>query len=135
MRNIALIFLLLFTTLAYSLTFTDAVIDGRTVGGNIVSDRDTDPETPAFGNVQGSGNVTITWGEVNTDSNGDPLTVYYYELRYRTVGSTEYTAITIPAGFTGHALTLGTGSYEGFVEAISSAGVISTDAIFTFEVL
>ena len=135
MRKILLLFLLLFAGTLYALTVRDSVIDGRTVNGKNVSDRDTDPEIPSFGNVQGSGNVTITWTEVNTDSNGDPLSVYYYELRYRLVGNVEYTTITVPAQFTGHALTLSAGSYEGFVEAVSSAGVISTDSTFTFEVL
>lgn len=119
------------------LTFQNTVTPGRVVDGNLVSDRDQEPDVPIFGNVQnsGSGNVTIVWSEVTADSQGNPITLLNYELRYREVGTIEYTLILVPPAFVGHSLTESAGNYEGFVQAVSTGGYISTPATFTFNVL
>lgn len=130
-----LLVLLLFIPFLLALTVTDVVTPGRTVDGNMVSDYDEDGETPIFGNVQGTGGTTIVWNQVTTDTNGNPITVKNYELRYRLVGNNEYILIVVPGEFTGHSLTLSAGSYEGLIEAVDTSGLITTTAAtFNFTV-
>ena len=93
-----------------------------------------DAPPPAFGNIQGSGNVTIGWDPVVADDQGQPITLQSYELRIRLVGAPPYTFIAVPPEFTGHALTLSAGDYEGFVEAIGVSGYIATAATFNLTV-
>lgn len=136
MKIVGLLFLLFLTPFVLALTVGDATTPGRVENENLVSDRDEDPEVPVFGNVQndGAGNVTVVWTEVTTDTQGNPVTIHMYELRYREVGTTVYTLITIPPAFVGHSLTETTGSYEGYVEAVGDDGFIATAGTFTFEV-
>lgn len=126
--------LLLIPTLAIALTVTDVVTPGRVENGSLVSDAEEDAPPPAFGNIQGSGNVTIGWDPVVADDQGQPITLKSYELRIRLVGAPTYTFIAVPPEFTGHALTLSAGDYEGFVEAIGVSGYIATAATFNLTV-
>lgn len=126
--------LLLLAPLAYALIVDDVVTPGRVENGSLVSNAEEDPPPPAFGNIQGSGNVTIGWDPVVADDQGQPITLKSYELRIRLVGAPTYTFIAVPPEFTGHALTLSAGDYEGFVEAIGVSGYIATAATFNVTV-
>lgn len=120
-----------------ALTVTDTVIKGRVAGGNLISDADEDQEVPVFGDIQNSGNggnVTITWSAVTQDDEGNPITVLLYELRYKLNTDPDYTLVTVPPTFVGHALTLTAGSYSAKVEAVDTNGNISTAATTTFTV-
>jgi len=130
------ILLLLLPAVLLALTVGDVTTSGRTVDGNSVSDYDEDGEQPVFGNIEnaGSGNTTITWSEVTTDTNGNPVTIHNYEIRYKEAAETVYTTIVVPPQFVGHSFTLSPGSYSGFIEAVTDSGYISTDSTFTFEV-
>lgn len=123
-----LIPLILILPFILALTVTDTVTPGRVVDGNLVSDAVEDGEQPIFGNVLGSGSTTITWAQVTVDANGDPVTIKNYELRYRAVGSTEYTLVVVPSEFTGYATTLSAGNYEGTLEAVTDTGYVSATA-------
>lgn len=134
-----LLLLLFLPIIVFALTVRDVTTPGRVVDGNLVSDANPNPEVPVFGNIQnsGNGNVTIGWSEVTTDSNGDPITVAMYEIRYNTdalVATGVYNVIAVPPEFTGHSLTVAAGSYSGYVEAYDSNGYSSILSNFTFEV-
>lgn len=119
-----------------ALTVTDVVTPGRTVNGNVVSDRDEDGESPVFGDIQnsGNGNVDLTWSQVTVDTAGNPITVLLYELRYKLTGDTEYTLVTVPPNFVGHSLQLSAGDYEADVVAVGTNGKLSATSTITFTV-
>ena len=128
---------LLSLPLILALTVTDTVTKGRVVNGTLVSDADEEQEVPVFGDIQNSengGNVTLSWSAVTSNENGDPITVLLYELRYKLTSATEYTVVTVPPNFVGHALTLTAGSYEAIVEAVDTNGNLSTASNTTFTV-
>lgn len=131
-KNSWLLSLLLIAPLAIALTVTDVTTPGRVENGSLVSNAEEDTPPPAFGNIQGSGNVTIGWDPVSVDDQGQQITLKSYELRIRLVGAPTYTFIAVPPEFTGHALTLSAGSYEGYVEAFDTNGNSSTALEFTF---
>ena len=133
-KNSWLLSLLLIAPLAIALTVTDVTTPGRVENGSLVSNAEEDTPPPAFGNIQGSGNVTIGWDPVSVDDQGQQITLKSYELRIRLVGAPTYTFIAVPPEFTGHALTLSAGDYEGFVEAIGISGYIATAATFNVTV-
>lgn len=128
--------LLLFVPFFLALTVTDVVTPGRVSNGTLISDYDEDPEVPVFGNIQnsGNGNVTITWAQVTQDTQGNPITLKNYELRYKITTDTVYTLVIVPPEFVGHALTLTSGNYQYYVSAVDSNGNISDSAIETFTV-
>jgi len=138
-KNALLFAGLVFSVIAYALEVTDTVTPGRVDNGNLVSDAVADGEQPIFGDVfdpitADTNNATIRWSPVVTDSNGDPITLYVYEVRHRLVGDTEYEVIIVPANYAGVTSNFSTGSHEGYVEAVAADGWISPRSNFTFEV-
>lgn len=126
-------------SIAYAVTVQNTVSKGRTVDGNVVSDVDEQPEVPVFGNffdpvTTDVNTATISWSQVTADTNGAPVTIVNYEVRYRIVGTTEYQVVLVPAAFTGLATDFAVGSYEGYVEAVATNGWVSQASTFTFEV-
>jgi len=138
-RKIFFILLAVSAPLVFAVTVQNTISQGRSVGGNVVSDVDVDPEVPVFGNIfdpilSDTNNATILWSQVTTDSNGDPITLINYEVRYRIVGAVEYSVILVPAAFSGLSTVFSVGSYEGYIEAVASNGWVSPASAFTFEV-
>ena len=134
MKKTLLLILLALSSVSIAVTVTDVTTPGRSVGGNIVSDADEDPEVPIFGNVFGSGSHTISWAQVSTDENGDPVNIVTYEIRYKESAETEYTVVSIPSAYAGYATTLSAGSYSGFIEAVDDSGWISSPENFSFTI-
>lgn len=138
-RKSLLVLSLGFAGVCFGLQVGDTVTPGRVVDGNLVSDAVEDGESPIFGDVfdpitTDINTATIRWSPVVVDSDGNPITLYNYEIRYRIVGQTEYSVIIVPANYAGVSNAFSVGSYEGYVEAVASDGWISPRSNFTFEV-
>jgi hypothetical protein len=114
-----LILLLIAPLTALALTVQDVTISARVVGGNWVSDR-----IPT---------ITLNWVAPTTDTDGNPLTITRYELRYKSTVDQVYSVVVLPADAVSYEMSgLSSGSYTGILEVVDAQGTFSTAAQFNW---